>query len=290
MKPVGVVGLGVVGGTVARALDEAGVETGRYDRYLDIGQPADLANCEVVFVCVPTPAGEDGSLDLSQVWAAVRAIEPQIENGTVIAIKSTVPPGTCDQLASEFPQLEFASVPEFLVASRPMESFTRPDRIVIGATNGDVARVIEAVMRRVVPTAPVLVLLPLEAEIAKLCSNALLAAKVTVANEFSEVCDRFGAAWERIQGAVGLDRRIGPDHLTVTATRGFAGGCLPKDLDGFIAAARTNGYEPRVLAEIAAFNRRIRGEDPGLTFSDTAVAGGGASLVGDTFASQAEGR
>jgi UDPglucose 6-dehydrogenase len=190
----------------------------------------------------------------------------------------------------EFPQLEFASVPEFLVASRPMESFTRPDRVVIGAPNGDVAGSIEGIMRRVIPIAPVLVLLPLEAEIAKLCSNALLAAKVTVANEFSEVCDRFGAAWERVQGAVGLDRRIGPDHLTVTAERGFGGGCLPKDLDGLIAAARANAYEPVVLAAIASFNRRVRGEDLDVTFSDTTVASGGASLVGDTFASQAEGR
>jgi UDPglucose 6-dehydrogenase len=272
MKPVGVVGLGVVGGTVARALDEAGIETLGYDRYLKIGEPADLANCGVIFVCVPTPTGDDGAHDLSQIWAAVRTIEPHVEAGTVIALKSTVPPGTCDQLASAFPQLEFASVPEFLVADRPMESFTRPDRVVIGAPNDDVARLVEGVMRRVVPVAPVLVLLPIEAEIAKLCSNALLAAKVTVANEFSEMCDRFGAAWQRIQGAVGLDRRIGPEHLTVTAERGFGGGCLPKDLDGFIAAARAIGYEPRVLAAIATFNRRVRGEDPVLIVSDAAGA------------------
>ena len=64
-----------------------------------------------------------------------------------------------------------------------------------------------------------------------------------------------------MQAAVGLDRRIGPEHLTVSEERGFGGACLPKDLDGLIAAARSVGYEPTVLAEIAGFNRRIRGEE-----------------------------
>jgi UDPglucose 6-dehydrogenase len=260
MQSIGVVGLGVVGGTVARALNDAGVVTRTYDRYLGVGTPEDLSACRVVFVCVSTPAPDGASHDVSQVWDAVGAIEPYLESGTVVAIKSTVSPGTCDELAAAFPNLEFASVPEFLVSANAMQSFTRPDRVIIGARTGEAARRLEEVMRQVAPVAPFLFLRPIEAEIAKLCSNVFLAAKVTVANELYDVCATFGATWDRIQSAVGLDRRIGPDHLTVTAERGFGCGCLPKDLDGFIAAARSAGYEPEVLTAIATFNKRIREE------------------------------
>lgn len=258
--PVGVVGLGVVGGTIAEACGAAGVAARGYDPYRGLGSPADLTGCTVVFLCVPTPRGEDGSHDLTEVWAALEDVEPSLSEGTVIAIKSTVPPGTCDALAAAFPRIGFASVPEFLVATRPMETLTRPDRVVIGTRSPQTGALIARLMARIAPAAPAVVLLPPEAELVKLCANALLAAKVTMANELAEVCARFGVAWPRVQSVVGLDRRIGPEHLGVTAERGFGGECLPKDLDGLIAASRQAGYAPPVLEEIAGFNRRIRVE------------------------------
>jgi UDPglucose 6-dehydrogenase len=255
---IGIVGLGVVGGTVARAFAEVGVSVRGYDRYLDIGKPEDLAGCEVVFLCVPTPSADDGRHDLGEVWSAMTTIEPHLDPVTVVAIKSTIPPGTCDSLAESFPRIEFVVTPEFLVAGNPTESFTRPDRIVIGARSGEAATTVGDLMARVAPTAPIVVLRPTEAELVKLCSNAMLAAKVAMANELSDVCHRFGVAWTRIQSVVGLDRRIGPDHLTVTPERGFGGTCLPKDLDGLIAAARQTDHRPSLLEGLAKFNSGIR--------------------------------
>lgn len=260
MNTVGVVGLGVVGGTVARAFAEVGVSVRGYDRYLEIGGPEDLSDCGVVFLCVPTPSNDGEGHDLTEVWSAMREVEPHLHEGTVVATKSTVPPGTSDALAEAFPRLELVVAPEFLVATLPMDTFTHPDRIVIGARSGEAATMVADLLTRVAPTAPVVVLSPTEAELVKLCANAMLAAKVAMSNELFEVCRRFGVAWSRIQGVVGLDRRIGPDHLTVSAERGFGGACLPKDLHGLIAASRAAGYEPALLGETAEFNRRIRGE------------------------------
>ena len=234
------------------------MRTRGYDRYRGIGTPADLAACAVVFLCVPTPNGADGGHDLTEVVFAIREIEPHLRPRTVIAIKSTIPPGTCERLAAQYPQFEFASVPEFLVASRAVESFVRPDRIVIGARSPETTAMIAGLMKTIAPEAPVVVLSPTEAELVKLCSNAMLAAKVSMANELSAVCARFGVEWSGVQSVVGLDRRIGPDHLTVTVERGFGGECLPKDLDGLIASARNAGYEPPLLAEIAVFNKALR--------------------------------
>lgn len=260
MEPivVGVVGLGAVGGTVASTLREVGVATCRYDRYLGVGAPADLAPCQIIFLCVPTPGEDEGGLDLSEVWSALHEVEAHLRHGTIVGVKSTVPPGTCDALMDAFPRLRFASVPEFLVATNRVETFTLPDRIVIGTKEPDVAQSLADVLSRAAPAAPVVMMTPTEAELVKLCSNAMLAAKVTLANELAEVCSHFGVGWPRVQAIVGLDRRIGPAHLTVTQERGFSGECLPKDLAGLISSARSAGYDAPVLRRIAAFNDDIR--------------------------------
>jgi UDPglucose 6-dehydrogenase len=264
MNTIGVVGLGVVGGTVEAAFRAAGVETRGYDRYRGIGSPADLSGSPVIFLCVPTPSMPDGGHDLTEVAHAIDEIEPHLALGTVIAIKSTIPPGTCVALAERHPQLEFASVPEFLVASRAVESFVRPDRIVIGARSAETVATIAGLMKTIAPEAPVVVLGPTEAELVKLCSNAMLAAKVSMANELSGICARFDVEWSNVQAVVGLDRRIGPEHLTVTVERGFGGECLPKDLAGLIAACTDAGYRPTLLESIAEFNQRVRKSSPAI--------------------------
>ena len=261
MTGVGVVGLGVVGGALREALESAGIPVMGYDPYLGEGAPERLAGCVVVFVCVPTPLGSDGELETSAVWKAVRDIETILDDGTIVVVKSTVPPGTSVALATDFPRFEFASVPEFLVAARPLESLTKPDRVMIGAGSVRAAQAVADVMRKVAPGAPILLLSPTEAELAKLFANAMLAAKVSMANELALICDRFGVAWSNVQAAVGLDRRIGPEHLSVTPERGFGGGCLPKDLDGLIAASREAGYAARLLPALSEFNRWVRGSD-----------------------------
>jgi UDPglucose 6-dehydrogenase len=262
---IGVVGLGVVGGTVAEAFASAGVPTIGYDSYQGIGSPADLSACDVVFLCVPTPVGVDGGHDLAEVRAAMDRLVPHLRRGVVVALKSTVPPGTSDELAAAYPKLEFANVPEFLVATQPVETFTRPDRIVIGARSGEAATILADLMTRVAPAAPVIVVTPTEAELVKLCANAMLSAKVTMANELSEITRRYGVAWTRVQSVIGLDHRIGPDHLTVTPERGFGGACLPKDLAGLIAAAIDAGYRPQILEAIRAYNDEVRREAAGVT-------------------------
>ena len=260
IDPIGVVGLGMVGGTVSRAFTEAGIGVCGYDRYLGIGAPEQLGECPVVFMCVPTPSFSDGGLDLGEIWSAVREIEPYLQPGCIVAVKSTVSPGTIDRLTAAFPRIEFAALPEFLVATKPDETFTHPDRVIIGSRSTDVAADLGELIGEVAPEAPVVVMQPIEAELAKLCSNALLAAKVAMANQMSDVCDSYDVSWPRVKSVVALDRRIGPDHLSVTDERGFGGACLPKDLDGLIAAAETAGQRPPLLRAIADFNRRIRGE------------------------------
>jgi UDPglucose 6-dehydrogenase len=255
---IGVVGLGTIGGTLAEAIEGAGLPTQGYDPYLSVGAPESLRDCGIVFLCVPTPAGYDGTLDTTALWKAVRDVEAALQDDTLMVVRSTVPPGTSSMLAGDFPRFEFASLPEFLVAADPMGTLRHPDRIVIGARTSEAFRRVASVMRAISPGAPILMVTPTEAELVKLSANAMLAAKVSIANELALVCERFGVDWSDIQAAVGLDRRLGIDHLTVSPERGFGGGCFPKDLDGLIAASTAAGHPATLLQEIASFNRRIR--------------------------------
>jgi UDPglucose 6-dehydrogenase len=259
MQQVGVVGLGIVGGALRQALVSADVPMVGYDPYLGEGAPEALVDCTLLFLCVPTPPGRGGELDTTAVWKATRDVEAGLRDGTIVAIKSTVPPGTCDALSADFARFEFASVPEFLVATDPLKTLTCPDRVIVGAASVIARQRIGEVMRKVAPVAPILHLSPLQAELTKLAANAFLAAKVSMANELSLVCERFGVNWTDVQGSVGADRRIGPDHITVSPERGFGGECLPKDLDGLIAATtRDGGYEPSLLVAIRDFNEALR--------------------------------
>ena len=212
MRIIGVVGLGVVGGTLAQAMTRAGVTVRGFDPYLGASDPEALADAHVVFICVPTPASDDGTLDTVAVWKAVRDVEPYLADGTIVAVKSTVPPGTSDRLAAQSPRLQLASVPEFLVEAEPLQTLVRPDRIVVGARTPEAQDTLRDLLVRVAPDAPFVLVSPIEAECIKLCSNAMLAAKVSLANELALVCDAFGVGWNAIRDGVGLDRRIGHDH------------------------------------------------------------------------------
>jgi UDPglucose 6-dehydrogenase len=265
----------MVGGTVAQVFRQSGVTVRVYDCYLEIGSPRELHDCAVVFMCVPTPSNPHRGYDLSEIWSAAEDLDRVLAPGAIVAVKSTVPPGTNDRLAEAFPRLEFASLPEFLVAARPLETFTHPDRVIVGARSHAAAALLGGLMARAAPEAPVVHLTPTEAEFVKLSANALLSAKVALANELSDICTRYEVSWCRVRSVVGLDRRIGPDHLTVTEERGFGGTCLPKDLDGLIAVAEAAGPPPTLLREIADFNRRIRSQAiSGATSNGEVVASG----------------
>jgi nucleotide sugar dehydrogenase len=156
--------------------------------------------------------------------------------------------------------------PEFLRQGRAISDFLHPDRVVLGgddpAAIDAVADLYRPVLEQTVPGAepaprPVLVRTSIEAaEMIKHASNAFLALKVSFANEIANICATGGVDVRDVTEGVGLDRRIGPAHLS--AGLGWGGSCLGKDLGGLIDAARAGGYEPRLLAQAAGVNDRQR--------------------------------
>ena len=143
VKPkIAVMGVGWVGGALARYFDDAGFEPLLYDPPKGMGTKEELADADVIFVCLPTPYDERaGGFDLSYVREGVATVP----GDKTIVIKSTVLPGTTEALQAEFPQHRFLFNPEFLRQSTADEDLRKPDRQIVGVTDasaGEAGRVL----------------------------------------------------------------------------------------------------------------------------------------------------
>ena len=152
----------------------------------------DLADRDVVFVCVPTPSGPDGSADLSAVDAAVDRLASVLPSGAVLALKSTVPVGSTRRVAQRLRSngIRAVSNPEFLRESHAVYDFRHPDRVLIGADEDDAAAMVSDVYGAGAAT---LRMSPESAELAKYASNAFLAVKISYANSLARLCAKVGA-------------------------------------------------------------------------------------------------
>ena len=215
---------------------------------------------QVVFIAVGTPAGEDGSADLTHVLGVARDVARAIAGYTVIVTKSTVPVGTAARLRDVIRQeteqpFSVVSNPEFLKQGAAIDDFMRPDRVVIGAEDHRAAELMQALYGPFTRTgAPIQLMDCASAELSKYASNAMLATRVSFMNEVANICERVGANVDEVRRAVAADRRIGPSFLFPGI--GYGGSCFPKDVRALATSAREAGYESRVLAAVEAVNGR----------------------------------
>ena len=236
-----------------------------------------LPGAEVALVAVGTPlaAGSPGGVSVADIERVVRDLARATRvPAPVVALKSTVPPGTSrsvsDRLQALRPDLAWAVAanPEFLRMGQALPDALRPSRIVIGTESGeawsrlrglyrDIARgdfVWPAFLSAPRPAGPVPVVWtdPESAEVSKLAANTFLAARVSLVNEVANVCDLVGADVADVARIVGLDSRVGPDFLE--AGLGYGGSCLPKDVALFAHFAKKAGHHLAVAQAIAVVN------------------------------------
>jgi UDPglucose 6-dehydrogenase len=216
------------------------------------------ADADIVFLCVQTPQGADGSADLSFVEAVAREIAPVLRPGTVVVNKSTVPVGSTrfvQRVLSEsgvaHDDVNVASNPEFLREGQAVQDFLNPDRIVIGCEQPAAAIRVSELYRGV--QAPVLVTDPASAEMIKYASNAFLATKISFINAIANLCEALDADIREVAIGMGYDDRIGFQFLHPGP--GYGGSCFPKDVSALLHASRTAGYDFGLLEGVVDMNR-----------------------------------
>ena len=252
---IGVIGLGMVGTQVQRWFDAKGHDLWVHDKNKESHSMAEVnENADYIFVCVPTPQAKDGSCDTS----IVEDVVSKINDGKVVIIKSTVPPGTTEKLQEKYPLKKMLFNPEFLRERTAWDDFIKPPRQVMGYTRKSYEEA--KIIGDTLPDAPCNVAIPAtEAELIKYWSNCWLANKLIMANQVYDVCEKLGLVYDRVKKIVLTDPRMGESHLDIwmDGYRGYGGKCLPKDVSAFIQFCKELGLKPELMQTVHKINEGL---------------------------------
>ena len=252
----------------------------------DIREALDDTN--IIFIAVGTPMAEDGSANLDYIFSAASDIANNITRDSLVVIKSTVPVGTGFEVKEHINRIleengsdvniKMASNPEFLKEGHAIEDCLHPDRVVIGAEEECVFETLKDLYSSFVLNHDRFVLMDIKSsEMTKYVANSMLATKISFMNEIANICEVTGADVQKVRLGIGSDKRIGYDFIY--AGCGYGGSCFPKDVQALINTAQTNGYEPKILANVELVNKNQK-----MVLVKKVVDRFGEDLTGLTFA------
>ena len=224
-----------------------------------------IKNSYMTFVCVDTPLNAKRTIDLTFLKESINSLSKEISKKRkhAVIIKSTVVPGTCDNVIKPIlnkkakGKFHLILNPEFLREGFALCDTLNPDRIVMGV--GDNANVtnLQTVYKKIVKKRklpPMIVTSYVNAELIKYASNAFLATKISFANSIADLCEKISHADIGIvMNGVGLDKRISNSFLN--AGVGFGGSCLPKDLQTLISFSDQLEQKSSLLKATMEINR-----------------------------------
>ena len=216
-----------------------------------------VERADVIFIAVPTPPLEDGSVDLSFIELVAREIADCMSSYKIIVDKSTVPVKTGEKVAETIKRycksdcdFDVISNPEFLREGFAVEDLMKPDRIVIGSVSERPNKAMQEIYKPF--NAPIIFTDINSAELIKHAANSFLAMKISYINAVAAICEESGANVEEVANGIGMDNRIGRRFLN--ASLGFGGSCFPKDLSAFIRISDELGYDFGLLKEVQKIN------------------------------------
>ena len=268
-------GVGIIGqGFVGKAL-KAGFEKYYEVDTLDLDKDkctvdylediVELVN--IIFVCVPTPMKKDGSCDTSIVEAVVKDINDMVVSrnvsGRIVAIKSTIPPGTTEILNKECSNISILFNPEFLTEANFIEDFKNKNRIIIGGPRPASTK-LRQLYSLVFPNVPIIKTGSTTAEMVKYFTNTFLATKVSFANEMKQICDEIDIDYDKVVEYSTYDERLGKSHWAVPGhdgKLGFGGSCFPKDINALVKLCEKYDFHPNVLVGAIETNLDVRPEE-----------------------------
>lgn len=248
-----------------------------------------LEKCDIAFIAVGTPMGEDGSADLQYVLQVAKEIGENMTHPLIVVDKSTVPVGTADKVTETIKKeldkrnvdIDFSVVsnPEFLKEGDAISDFMKPDRVVIGS---DTAEATEKMRTLYAPffrssMDRLIVMDVRSAEMTKYVANAMLATKISFMNEVANICELVGADVNKVRIGIGSDSRIG--YSFIYPGSGYGGSCFPKDVKALKKTAEQHGYHPELIESVENVNDRQK-----FVVAQKVIARFGEDLNGKTFA------
>lgn len=252
---IGIAGVGVIGSACKYGFEKLGHKISIHDPKFNT-HVEEILNSEVIYICVPTPSKEDGSCDTSIVRSVVDELMRKNYQG-IVAIKSTVEPGTTESLIQEYYNDKICFVPEFLRERCAFVDFTENHEVLaVGTKNDEVYdKVIESHGKYPKQYAK---LAPTEAELLKYYSNVFNALRIIFANEMYEICKALGADYTKVKDTFVLRGTAKDIYMDVNESfRGYGGVCLPKDTKAIDALVKKLGLNLNLFETIDKENAKF---------------------------------
>ena len=275
LRNIGVVGNGFVGSAVAFGFShltgcEANVRVYDKDKSRSSAELSDVVNeSDFIFVSVPTPANDDGSVNIDIVEDVFSEMnELNTSKNNIFLLRSTVVPGTTRKIQEDCPNLNIVFNPEFLTEKSAKFDFINPSRFILGGfqkvLDYHTIKVGDLLKWRFGPSVPIIKTDYETAEFVKYMTNCYFATKVSFLNEMNQIANECGVNWDAAIDGFSRDGRVGHSHLSVPGPDGkygFGGSCFPKDIQAMISFAKTLGVEPTVLEGTWNKNLEVRPSD-----------------------------
>lgn len=264
---IGIVGNGFVGQATS-LFANANVQLLVYDIDPNKCNPRGLSmselvqDCDIIFICVPTPMKENGECDTSIVEKCIIGINELQKEKKHIVVRSTVPVGFCAKWGVNH-------MPEFLTEARWKDDFKETEQWIVGVADNSNYRDFEACITvllqqshqhgQIVSSKKTFMDTD-STEFIKYVRNCYLAVKLSLCNEFYDFCQVKGIDYNNAMLVAAGDKRIGQHYIGVPGPdgkKGWGGVCLPKDTRAFVNQQRAVGLDPIVLESAITRNNKI---------------------------------
>ena len=201
-----------------------------------------ILKTDITIVAVGTPSSDKGHLNLNYIFKVAEVAGLALKEKKdfhIIAIRSTIMPGTCDKFATIVEEasgkkrnIDFAIVdnPEFLREGTAVEDYYNPPLTLIGSDNSQAAETVASLYRQL-PGEVIITDLKI-AEIMKYVNNTFHALKISFGNEIGNICSEMGIDSHKVMEIFCKDKQLNISPYYFKPGFAFGGSCLPKDLKG----------------------------------------------------------
>lgn len=217
-----------------------------------------IDTADIIFLCLPTPPGENGEADLKYVLNVADQLAELLNSYKVIVNKSTVPVGTAKLVKAKIAEkykgdFDVVSNPEFLREGVAVEDFMKPDRVVIGTSSQKAIDLMSSLYSPYVRQGnPLIIMDESSSELTKYAANSFLATKISFMNEIAQLCEKLGADVDSVRKGIGSDDRIGKRFLFPGI--GYGGSCFPKDVQALLKSSESVNYDFKILSAVEKVN------------------------------------